>query len=418
MGAAESVSDDTRAIMALCASLGQRGAPDTRPLSNSEYHGLTLALRELQRRPSSIFEMADAELRDLAGRAPTRLRVPIDPIRLRRLIDRGALVALRIADLHATGLWVLGRGDEAYPVRYRRLGSLAPPLLYGCGPLEHIDRGGLAVVGSRKAGEPALTTARAAGTLCAKDDVAVVSGAARGVDEAAMFGSIEAGGVAVGVLSDSLLKTALRRDYRNAIVERSLALLTPYEPDAPFSVGRALGRNRFIYALAQTALVVVTAHGSGGTWAGAVEALRSGHTVYVIDDETSEGNRALTMLGARPLTGVSAAMFATELVEAKAHPASATEAVSDAAALFAAVKPHVLQALGKPRGAHEIARALDLTEVQVQRWLDALIGAGEVEVIGASYRLVDRNQRRGLPQLSLLPAVAAPMRVAKRSRKR
>ena len=45
----------------------------------------------------------------------------------------------------------------------------------------------------------------------------VVSGGARGIDQAAMRGALEAGGKAVGVLADSLERTAVAREYREAL---------------------------------------------------------------------------------------------------------------------------------------------------------------------------------------------------------
>ena len=50
-------------------------------------------------------------------------------------------------------------------------------------------------------------------------------------------------------------------------------MCTPYNPDAPFSVGNAMGRNKLIYAMADLTLVVACEPGKGGTWQGATEAL-------------------------------------------------------------------------------------------------------------------------------------------------
>jgi hypothetical protein len=53
-------------------------------------------------------------------------------------------------------------------------------------------------------------------------------------------------------------------------------LLTPNLPTAGFSVGGAMGRNKIIYGLADFAVVVSSDFQTGGTWAGAVEALKGG----------------------------------------------------------------------------------------------------------------------------------------------
>jgi predicted Rossmann fold nucleotide-binding protein DprA/Smf involved in DNA uptake len=62
-------------------------------------------------------------------------------------------------------------------------------------------------------------------------------------------------------------------------------------------------RNRLIYAAADYAVVVASDAGSGGTWAGANEALRHGWLpVFVLEHpDMPEGNRQLLERGARPL---------------------------------------------------------------------------------------------------------------------
>jgi predicted Rossmann fold nucleotide-binding protein DprA/Smf involved in DNA uptake len=50
-----------------------------------------------------------------------------------------------------------------------------------------------------------------------------------------------------------------------------LVLITPFNPEAGFNVGHAMARNRYIYCLADAAVVVSSAAGKGGTWSGALE---------------------------------------------------------------------------------------------------------------------------------------------------
>jgi len=54
---------------------------------------------------------------------------------------------------------------------------------------------------------------------------------------------------------------------------KQLVLICPYDPAARFHVGHAMQRNKLIYALADTALVVSSDYQKGGTWTGAVEQL-------------------------------------------------------------------------------------------------------------------------------------------------
>jgi predicted Rossmann fold nucleotide-binding protein DprA/Smf involved in DNA uptake len=134
--------------------------------------------------------------------------------------------------------------------------------------------------------------------------LSVVSGGARGTDRIAMDGALDAGGTAAGALADSLEATARKADVRQLLLDSRLVLVTPYAPTAGFSVGAAMGRNKVIYGLADFAVVVSSDFQTGGTWAGAVEALKARWCpVFVRDGEdVPQGNRELMKLGAAPLS--------------------------------------------------------------------------------------------------------------------
>ena len=64
-----------------------------------------------------------------------------------------------------------------------------------------------------------------------------------------------------------------------------------------------MGRNKIIYGLSDYGIVVSSEFQTGGTWAGATEALKSGSCpVFVRDGEkVPKGNRELLKLGANVL---------------------------------------------------------------------------------------------------------------------
>jgi predicted Rossmann fold nucleotide-binding protein DprA/Smf involved in DNA uptake len=129
------------------------------------------------------------------------------------------------------------------------------------------------------------------------------SGGAKGVDSISMAAALEARGTAVGILANSLEDAIRGSEARIALRAGNLCLVTPYSPNAGFSVGAAMGRNRLIYTLADYAVVVASDAGTGGTWAGASEALKHGWVpVFVLEhDAMPEGNRQLLAKGALPL---------------------------------------------------------------------------------------------------------------------
>src|SRR5882724_10449610 len=117
-----------------------------------------------------------------------------------------------------------------------------------------------------------------------------------------MSGALQAGGVVIGVMSDSLERAALARDNREPLMDRKLVLISPYDPMAGFNVGHAMQRNKTIYALADAALVVTSDFQKGGTWTGAIEQLERLRFVPVFvrnGSEAGRGNSALLQHGAR-----------------------------------------------------------------------------------------------------------------------
>jgi predicted Rossmann fold nucleotide-binding protein DprA/Smf involved in DNA uptake len=225
----------------------------------------------------------------------------LEPIRVEALLARGTAMALSLEKWQRSGLWVLSRSDPAYPARLKKkLGQSAPPLLYGAGDVALLDTGGLAMIGSRDVSEAALEFTRTVASACARDRLGVISGGAKGVDSAAMQGAGEAGGIVVGVLAADLLRASVNRQNRTGIQSGQLVLVSPFNPEAGFNAGNAMARNRFIYTLSDYALVVDSAQGEGGTWAGAIENLRHNWVpLYVRTPGDRPGNAALIAKGGR-----------------------------------------------------------------------------------------------------------------------
>src|SRR5439155_3958524 len=92
-----------------------------------------------------------------------------------------------------------------------------------------------------------------------------------------------------------LERAAAGTDARRAMEDGCLLLLSPFHPKTGFTVGSAMARNKLIYSLAEWGLVVASAFGQGGTWAGAREVLRHGWVPLFVRDGRAvpDGNREL-----------------------------------------------------------------------------------------------------------------------------
>lgn len=290
------VTLNTQVVLLLTAPLiAGRNVPTFEILTPSEYNILGRHLKELKKQPSDFLGKDDEAIIDAC--------VPIiEKERLQRLLGRGFLLSQAIELWRSRAIWVVSRSDNNYPQRLKnRLYEVAPALLYGCGDYALLDKGGLAVVGSRDIDNSLISYTKAIAKLAAHAGRTIISGGARGVDQAAMQGAIEAGGTVCGVLAESLEKAVLNRENRDLILSKKLTLISPFDPNVRFLVGNAMQRNKYIYALADAALVVNSDYEKGGTWAGAKEQLEKYKLVPVYVRSTgviSKGLDALIKKGA------------------------------------------------------------------------------------------------------------------------
>jgi predicted Rossmann fold nucleotide-binding protein DprA/Smf involved in DNA uptake len=401
-----SLSPNTQAILLLTAPLllGRAGAsPD--PLPPGEYKRLVTCLRDLEREPADLLSPdAEALLREC--------QPVIDLDRAKRLLVRGFLLSQAVERWQTQAIWVVSQLDDDYPRRLLEcLGENAPPVLYGCGDMATLDTGGLAVVGSRNVDTALLDYAASVGRLAAGARKTLISGGARGVDQAAMRGALETGGRAAGVLADSLERTAMNREHRNLLLDGRLVLVSPHDPSVGFNVGHAMQRNKLIYALADAALIVNSDFQQGGTWAGAVEQLDKLRFVPVFVRSTGDigpGLSALRSKGARPWPNPEdpdafSEVFSTEplpIIQQSSLPTSVAEPLSPeprptpapptldpARELFAKVQ-ELLERMQTPKTHGEVAADLHVSKGQAKEWLQRLVETGVLKKCGRPVRYV------------------------------
>lgn len=323
------------------------------------------------------------------------------------LLERGFQVGLLLEKWQRAGLWVVTRSSADYPKLLQdRLGDQSPPIFYGAGDRKKLDTKALAVVGSRNAAEEDLHFARQLGHAAAQQGWSIVSGGARGVDEASMRGAIEAGGTVIGVVADSLLKTATSHKYRDAIQRSDIVLLCAFHPESGFSGANAMARNKYVYCLSRAAVVVCSDTGKGGTWAGATEDLKKKWVpVWVkYQADARSGNRALVERGAQVLPDADphalrleelerGSLTAHELFAGQAadvheptvpykRPAAATPPTSNGTTTVRSEADEleaVLKALTTPMTDKALAKHLGMSTERINKLLDHLVHLHKVE---------------------------------------
>ena len=411
------LTEDAKAILLLCGRFGESDANGTvKPLSLGEYNRIADWMVDRKLRPADL-------LKDTFDVIQPDSPLNIDGRRIQKLLSRGGAMALAVEKWTHNGIWIVCRSDEGYPQRLKKqLKKQAPPVLFGVGDPTLLSAGGLAIVGSRNVDAKGEVFTHKVAEACAECGMAVVSGGARGVDQTAMLSTLNAGGRAIGVLADSLQKAAVAGKYRSGIRERRLVLVSPFFPDARFNVGNAMGRNKYIYALSDFALIVSAEVGKGGTWTGAMEELKRGSkSVYVrVEAGVPEGNSALLNHGAeefpplpwnnelknllsktkttskqisnpsqQSLFGLLSEQMVQTAIKEERKPfskvpeepdsASKTEAAEDnVMSIYDAIKPVLLDAVSDWISSRDLAEKLGIRKVQMEDWLKRAVKEGVI----------------------------------------
>ena len=193
-------------------------------------------------------------------------------------------------------------GDSGYPARLRQIPD-APLVLYYRGRLPNWEAyPAIGIVGTRKASGYGLQIAEKMGAQIAACGGMVVSGAADGIDSAAMKQALLQGGPVVGVLgfgADVVYPASSRKLF--AQLEEKGCLISEYPPGTPGYKWNFPQRNRLISGISHGVLVVEAPERSGALIT-ARHAMEQGREVFVvpgnINSDTSAGSNNLLREGA------------------------------------------------------------------------------------------------------------------------
>lgn len=211
--------------------------------------------------------------------------------RVIELLEDDALLEEYLLEAHRKDCIPLTWVSPLYPGAVREcLRDEAPGCIWAKGNTGLLARPAISVVGSREPDVSNLSFAFEVGRQAAKQGFVLISGNARGSDQAAQAGALEAGGDVISIVADKLC-THPENEH--------ILYLSEDDFDAGFTAARALSRNRLIHSMGKAVFVAQSSLHTGGTWSGTYRNLRSGwRPVYVLDDESAASD-ALQELGAR-----------------------------------------------------------------------------------------------------------------------
>lgn len=214
----------------------------------------------------------------------------IDQMGLRPAIAEGVPAARREAErtynaMMERGIRILVRSHRGYPHRLiESLGEDAPPVLYVSGKASLLDCASIAIGGSRSTSEDGLLLSERLSRGLVRAGINIVSGNAAGVDTAAHFGAIDAGGTSTFVLAEGILGFKPKSSVGESLSEVNHVVVSEFAPGTRWAAHYAMQRNRTILGLS-AGFVAVEPGVDGGTFDAATNAQRLGLPLYVLEHE-------------------------------------------------------------------------------------------------------------------------------------
>lgn len=287
--------------------------------------------------------------------------------------------------LRAQGAHVLSLFDPAYPRLLRAIPD--PPIALSIrGELLPEDALSLAIVGSRRASAYGLEVAHRLAKDLASRGLTIVSGLARGIDQAAHEGALAGGGRTLAVLGSGLghIYPSEHRGLAERIEARG-ALLSEFDLDEPPHARNFPRRNRIVTGLCLGTLVVEAAARSGSL-VSARHALEQDREVFAvpgpIDASGSEGVHALLRDGARLVTRAEDVVeeLRPEIRDLLRAPAAAPRESASSKGPTDPDEREILERIAGARDALSLDAILEGGRLPTERALAALV---RLEIAGA-----------------------------------
>ena len=198
-----------------------------------------------------------------------------------------------LRNMENEGIILINKLDKRYPSRLLGLDD-TPFFLFCKGDISLLEKGGLAVVGSRKPSPYGRIVTERFVRDVASAGVTIISGLAYGVDSIAHRKCLEVGGKTIAVLGGGLheIYPPQHEDLAREIAEKGL-LVSEYSPCHRATKFTFPQRNRIIAGLSDGVLITEASYGSG-TLHTRDFALEYGKNLYAIPGNIDSELSALT----------------------------------------------------------------------------------------------------------------------------
>ncbi|WP_377887459.1 DNA-processing protein DprA [Alkalihalobacillus sp. R86527] len=205
--------------------------------------------------PERIYEASSSELQEVKG-ISQRVR---DAVLEARSLEKCKRILERA---YKEEIWLLARDDPLYPSYAKDLPE-SPALLYYKGFIRPFTPS-VAIVGSRNCTDEGRRAAEDLSYSLSKRNIPVISGLAKGIDQAAHVGCLVNRGVPIAFVASGVDRCYPKehRSLYEAIIEKG-AVISQYMPGTPPSPKQFIQRNALISAWSSHVVVIEAGVKSG-----------------------------------------------------------------------------------------------------------------------------------------------------------
>jgi DNA processing protein len=207
--------------------------------------------------PTSVLEAAPRELIRVEG-IDKKLASTIAHYTAGKVFAEEQLSLLNKANGRIVTLW-----HDEYPEYLRKIYD-PPPLLFVLGTIAKNDKYAVAIVGTRRPSAYGKLIAERFAKELSEKGIAIVSGLARGIDTAAHWSSLHAGGRTIAVIGSSIDMIYPSENKKlAACIEENGAVVSEFFMGTKPDPGNFPRRNRIISGMSLGTLIIETAENGG-----------------------------------------------------------------------------------------------------------------------------------------------------------
>lgn len=197
------------------------------------------------------------------------------------------MIAERILERVLQDGWYISFfGAEHYPQDWLLLKNQMPPIIFFKGLCSNTNlNAGVAVVGTTKPNNACKKIVSELIPIIVQSGCCHVSGGANGVDRLGHDAAIRYGGFTRAILPCGVFHYPLPANWKDAITNNSMQVISPWLPTARWTNSQAVRRNQLIASISQMACIIQPSH-KGGSFKVAQNLLSQNMPVFIYNPQS------------------------------------------------------------------------------------------------------------------------------------